>query len=79
VIERRIRERIHIHDNQFRFLARRGTRDAIFILRQEQKKILEGNNRRYWTFEDLEKAFDRVPREVVYWSLRRKGISKKIV
>jgi len=28
---------------------------------------------------DLEKAFDRMPREVVYWSLRRKGISEKIV
>jgi len=28
---------------------------------------------------DLEKAFDRVPREVVYWSVRRKGMSEKIV
>jgi len=28
---------------------------------------------------DLEKAFDPVPREVLYWSLRRKGISEKLV
>src|SRR6218665_1567531 len=27
----------------------------------------------------MEKAFDRVPREVVYWSLRKKGVSEKIV
>jgi len=27
----------------------------------------------------LEKAFDPVPREVLYWSLRRKGISEKLV
>jgi len=27
----------------------------------------------------LEKVFDRVHREVLYWSLRRKGISAKLV
>jgi len=50
-----------------------------FILRQVQEKIPEGNRKRYWTFVDLEKAFDRVPREVLYWNLRRKVISEKLV
>ena len=27
---------------------------------------------------ELEKAFDRVPREMLYCSLRRKGISEKL-
>ena len=40
---------------------------------------MEGNCKRYWTFVDLEKAFDRVPREVLYWSLRRKGVTEKLV
>jgi len=79
VIERRIRERVHIHSNQFGFMPGKGTIDPIFILRQLQEKILEGNRKRYWTFVDLEKAFDRVRREVLYWSLRRKGISEKLV
>ena len=28
----------------------------------------------YVVFVDLEKAFDRVPSEVIWWSLRRKGV-----
>ena len=79
VVERRIRQRVIIHDNQFGFMPGRGTVDAVFVLRQVQEKILEGNSKRYWTFVDLEKAFDRVPREVMYWSLRRKGVTEKIV
>ena len=67
--------RVHIHSNQFGFMPGRGTIDPIFILRQVQEKILEGNRKRYWTFVDLEKAFDRVPREALYWG----WITKKIL
>ncbi len=79
VIEKRIRDNVQLHDNQFGFRPGRGTIDAVFMLRQVQEKTLEGNGKRYWTFVDMEKAFDRVPREVVYWSLRKKGVSEKIV
>jgi len=28
-------------------------------------------------FVDMEKAFDRVPREVIWWALRRKGVMER--
>ena len=66
VTERHIRETVHIHSNQFGFMPGRGIIDPIFILHQVQEKILEENRKRYRTFVDLEKAFNRVPREVLY-------------
>jgi len=44
VIERRIRERVELHDLKFGFKPGRFTMDEVFILRQVQRQILEGNN-----------------------------------
>ena len=66
VIEKIIRERISIDDMQFGFMPGRGTTDAIFILRQLQEKHLAKNKKLYFAFVGLEKAFDRVPRKVIW-------------
>ena len=50
--------------------AGRSTTDAIFTVRQLQEKYLARNKELWMAFVDLEKAFDRVPMEVVWWALR---------
>ena len=79
VIEKIIRERISIDDMQFGFMPGRGTTDAIFILRQLQEKHLAKNKKLYFAFVDLEKAFNRVPRKVIWWAMRKLGIEEWIV
>ncbi|KAI8481620.1 hypothetical protein Bbelb_406210 [Branchiostoma belcheri] len=79
VLEPMIREQVHIDSMQFGFTPGRGTTDAIFILRQLQEKFLSKRKDLYFMFVDLEKAFDRVPREVLWWAMRKLGVQEWLV
>ena len=74
MLDKRLRQIITIDRMQFVFSPGKGTADPIFMIRQVQQKILEKNKTVYIEFLDLEKACNRVPRDVVYWSLRKKGV-----
>ena len=74
-----IRQVVSIDDSQFGFVLGRGTKDAIFVVRQLQEKYLAANKRLYMAFLDLEKAFDRVHRKVIRWALRKLVVDKWIV
>jgi hypothetical protein len=79
VIEGRVRKIVKIDNMQFGFMAGKGTTDAIFIVRQLQEKYLAKKKDLWMAFVDLEKAFDRVPREVVWWALQSLGVDEWIV
>ena len=66
IVETQIRSSIKIDDMQFGFMPGRGTTDAIFIVRLLQEKFLAKNKNLYLAFVDLEKAFDRVPRQLLW-------------
>ena len=79
VIEKRVRSKVYINDVQFSFRPGRGTTDAILIVRQILERFLEKKRDLWMAFVDLEKALDRVPREVVWWALRRLCVQEWLV
>jgi len=61
---------------QLGFIKGKGTTDAIFVVRQMQEKFRPNGRKLYFGFVDLEKAFDRVPREVIRWAMRKLGVEE---
>ena len=79
VVDRRLRECTEIHESQFGFMSGRSTTDAICILKQTIEKHREGQKDIIVTFIDIEKAYDRVPREEIWRCMRERNVPEKYV
>ena len=55
------------------------TTDAMFALRMLMEKYKEGQRELHCVFVDLEKAYDRVPQEELWYCIRKFGRVEKYV
>ena len=76
VLDSFIREIVDIDAMHFGFERGRDTTDAIFIIHQLQEKRIAANKPLYFAFVDLDKAFNPVPRKVLWWALRGLGVEE---
>ena len=53
--------------------------DALFALRVLMEKYREGQKELHCEFVDLEKVYDKVPREEVWYCMRKSGLAEKSV
>ncbi len=70
VIDTRLQKIISISPNQCGFVRGSGTTDAIYAIRLLLERHREENQPAHMAFLDLEKAFDRVPLDLIWHYLR---------
>ncbi|KAK3546987.1 hypothetical protein QTP86_007916 [Hemibagrus guttatus] len=79
VVEARLRKVVEICEQQYGFMPRKSTTDAIFALRILMEKYRDGQKELHCVFVDLEKVYDRVPREELWYCMRKSGVAEKYV
>ncbi|GJV10816.1 retrovirus-related pol polyprotein LINE-1 [Tanacetum coccineum] len=79
VIERRLRRETSVSENQFGFMPGRSSIEAIHLIRSLIEKSRERQRDLHLAFIDLEKAYDSVPRELIWKTLIDKGASRRYI
>ena len=71
IIEARLRDTVEISKQQYRFIPGKETTDAMFALIILMEKYRKGQRELHCVFVDLEKANDRVPREELWYCMKK--------
>ena len=71
IIEARLRVRVQISKQHHGFMLEKITTDAMFVLRMLVEKYREGQRELHCVFVDLKKAYDRIPREELWYFMRK--------
>ena len=79
IIETRLMDSVEITKQQYGFMPGKGITDAMFASRMLMKKYREGQRELHCVFVDLEKAYNRVLQEKLWYCMRKSGIAEKYV
>jgi hypothetical protein len=71
IIEHRLRGVINITKNQFDYMVGRSTMKAIFLIKQLIERCREEKKKLHMLLIDLDKAYDKVHRNVMWWVLQK--------
>jgi hypothetical protein len=66
-------------ENQFGLMTERSTMEAIFLIKQLMEMCREQKKDLHMVFIDPEKAYDKVPRNVIWWTLQKHKVSTKYI
>jgi Reverse transcriptase (RNA-dependent DNA polymerase) len=79
VIEHRLRKLTTVSKNQFGFMPGRSIMETIFLIRQLMEIHRKHKKDLHMIFIDLEKAYDKILRNIMWWALKRKLVPTKYV
>ncbi|KAI5737192.1 hypothetical protein M8J76_010962 [Diaphorina citri] len=79
ILEKRLRNIVQVDENQCGFVPGKSTTDAIQTVRILVEKYRDSGKDLHMVFIDLEKAFDLVPRELIWESLRAQNTPEEYV
>ncbi|XP_073989088.1 uncharacterized protein [Rhodnius prolixus] len=81
ILETRLRRKVDhlLGEDQCGFRSNRSTQDLIFTLRQIMEKNIEYDKEVHLCFIDLCKAFDRVPRSMIWEILAKRNVNKALI
>ena len=79
VIGHRLRRMTSVTKTLFGFMPGRSTMEAIFLVRQLMERCREQKKDLHMVFIDLEKAYDKIPRNVMWWALEKHKVPAKYI
>jgi hypothetical protein len=77
IIEHRLRGVTNVTKNQLGFMRGRSTMEAIFLTRHLMERCREQKKDLCMVLIGLEKSYDKVPRNVMWWALQKHKVSTK--
>jgi hypothetical protein len=79
IIKHHLRGVTNVTENQFGFMSGRSTMGAIFLIRQLMERCRDQKKDLHMIFIDLEKVYDKLSRNVMWWALQKHKVLSKYI